>query len=110
MRSSLMGAAVRKREDGAHVYVIPSSGILIASTTKPLHRVVNTTAEYSSGAQIPWRRLGASKGQLQSDGLYDLYVDSEGWFYFFIGSDAEYDSVKAHPGRGFQLGGITNSP
>jgi hypothetical protein len=109
IKSDPKGPAVTRRDDGAFVYLIPSAGSLITSTTKPLLSVESVTGEFRSGQQIPWNRLGRNAQPSKPPGIYNLHADSDGWFYFFLGT---YDDLKAiidEPRLTSQVGGATNS-
>ena len=91
IKQSAEGASVKKN-GGVWIFEIPSTGALEAQNTEPLRRFqIPAEAFYESGVAIVWALPVVIGGAEHSDEvmLRQLGTDSDGWYYFFIGTSSD---------------------
>ena len=100
-------SAPPRKHDGTVVLNIPASGVLMIPDTRPLEHVRSLTAEFSSGETLASPMLPMTPPYGPQIVLRQMSADSHGWFYFFIGSEAEI--AQLFQSNDYRLGGVTNS-
>ena len=90
-------------------YEIPDDGVLRVRDAEPIGSWHTTTAEYRGGAPLPVQTLGPIPPFTEDVKLRSISADSQGNYYFLVGTDAELDHASRSPE--LPLGKVTrNSP
>lgn len=101
-----------RRPDGTYVFEIPPSGSLLSRAVSPFRRIGSISGEYASGQKL----AAASVLETVPSGspavrLHILHTDSDGWYYWYIGTDREAVEARARTPLEFQQffkGGTTD--
>lgn len=100
IKEGIQGLKV-SNHNGMYIYNFPSSGELLVADDRPLQLIETQTAETQSGQKMLWQ------GMLESVGppfdprvrIYPLEADSDGWYYYFVGNEQDYASIKNSTSR-----------
>lgn len=98
---------VKRRDDGSYIYKIPESGVLRVPYSTPLSNwVVSVVAEYDDGEPLAAPVQAELSPVAARLGLHKLSADSEGNYYYFVGTDEEL--ILWWKTCDYRLGGVAN--
>lgn len=89
---------------GTYIISVPRSAQIIVNDTRFLEHIASMSAAYADGTVLPAEMLHPISYFSDTVALYIVTVDSEGTYYFFVGTDREMASI--YHSRDYTLGGV----
>lgn len=82
--------------NGIIVIRVPSTGVYTCKSTKAFSKWHKLDLSYQSGEKLRVGQTGSTNSATMA--FYDLWSDTSGTIYYFVGTKTEYDrAVKAGP-------------